>query len=176
MNKKIILFVSVIAVFLMVMVPNIDAVEYHTLKEKIVEKNVNVGLAVNAIWEKFENFLELPTTLIVLITAILQALFIICMYLFGQLILTSADNLLIGFIFSMLSGMCTGFIISKWSRYIENNFELSELDELILNFLPIIIYYIFGFLYIIFSFNDSSQKDLDNTLSSRNQFHPMYKI
>ena len=176
MNKKIILIVSALAVFLMVMVPNIDALEYNTIKEKIVEKNVNVNLIVNSIWEKLENFLELPSTLIVLITAILQALFVLSLSFIGQSVLVNADNFLIGFILNILIGFISGLILSKWINYIINNFELSELDELILNFLPIILYYFIAFLYILFSFTDSSQKDMDNKLSSLDQFYPMYRI
>ncbi len=176
MNKKIILFVSVLAVFLMVMVPNIDAVEYRTVNEVIVEKNMNVKFLKNSLWEKLENLFELSTTLIILLTASLQALFMIGMYLFGQIILTNADNLFIGFIISMVSGMLTGVIISKWSNAIINNFELSKIDELILNFLPMIIYYIVSFIYIFLRFGDSSQKNTDNNVSSINPVHLVTKI
>ena len=61
MNKKIILYASVLAVFLMVMVPNISAVEYYSVKEVIVEKYVGFELGIDTILEKLENFLNHPT-------------------------------------------------------------------------------------------------------------------
>ena len=162
MNKKIIIYASVLAVFLMVMVPNISAVEYYSVKEVIVEKYVGFELGIDTILEKLENFLDFPSTLIVLITSILQAIFVISSYLLAQFVVANAENILIGIIFNFLSATLTGLIISKWSEYIRNNFELSTLDELILNYLPMIVYYIFAIIYIIFRFGNSSKNNTDN--------------
>lgn len=168
MNKKIILFGIVLAFFIMVMVPNISALEYQTVKEAYVEKNVNVEYLIDNLLQKLENFLELPTTLIVLITAILQAIFVISSFLLAQFLVKNVDNILIGIIFNPLSGALTGFIISKWSSYIQNNFELSKIDELILSYLPMIIFYIFAMIYIFIGFDNSSQKNTDNNFFSIN--------
>jgi len=156
MKKKTILFGSLFAVFILVMVPNINALEFRELKEDFKEKNDHIISIFNALANRNINVIKiLSTNLIILLTIILQSIINVVMGLAILTISGSTDSDLISFIYPLLAGAIVGWLFYEWDERIYENHDVSVFQEVLLELVPWFVYAVYSY-YVVNAESDST--------------------
>ena len=140
--KKTILFTSLLAVFLMLMIPNISAVEYQTINGTYNQKSDTIQRMLDFLANTTE-FSNTISNFIVILYEILQGFFLISMFMLSTMVLDSSDNRFIAFILYYGLAVLSGFISSKCDIFMTDHFDLTTIQELIIDYggyLMIILY------------------------------------
>ena len=161
MKKRIILFGSLLAVFLMVMIPNISAVEYQTVKEIYDNKNDAVQSTLGFLFNKIDLLTSISNFLIIL-TEILQGFFMAGIYILSLTLLDSIENSVIGLIIYIILMNITAFILHKWDESISKNYELTKIQEIISEFGEYVVFSIIETIYVYLIVNDNFSKKYCN--------------
>ena len=157
MNKKTVIFGSIFTIFILVMMPNLSAIEFNTVKD-VYSENTNLMISkTTSILDKF-HLSDLMFNLFIILTAILQGLLIISGLELGEFLFTSIDIRIIGAFFSFLISLLTGFLFAQWSFSFKENNDLTELQELLFDSLPWIMYYLYVLLPLFNIFKDRTTK------------------
>ena len=144
MKKKTILFGSLFAVFILVMVPNINALEFQELKEDFKEKNDHIISIFDSLANKNIDILNrFYTNLIIILSIIFQSTIIVELGLSALKISESTDSDLIGFLYSLLIGAIVGWLFYKWNERIYENHDLSVFQEVLLELVPWFVYAVY---------------------------------
>lgn len=130
----------------MVIAPNITAVEYQEVKEEINEKSNDI-LSIFSSKAKINNNLLkiIPINFIIILSVILQSILFIGLAEVIITVLASIENDLLAFLLPTISGFIFGWFLSAWNSKISDIFDLTNLQDLILEGTPYLIYFLYFF-------------------------------
>lgn len=157
MNKKTVIFGSIFTIFILVMMPNLSAIEFNTVKDVYTE-NTNLMISqTTTILDKF-HLSDSMLNLLIILTAILQGLLMIGSLELYELFISNTDYPILGLFISFIIIFSTGFFLSNWNSSFKENNNLTEFQELFLDSIPWLLYYGYIILRSFNIFKDRSDK------------------